>query len=144
MFKCFIRSPLALLSVVCLVSCSSANNKPVLIGFSSDSTSIEFRGIDPAGLLQVRNTPHIDTAYSNVISVVQVPLEADSTGIELPVPGKVRVTDSMIIFHPSMPLVHGRDYLVISYLNARFGNPAMIFSGKLNHNVKPRQVILKR
>lgn len=144
MFKCFIRSPLALLSVVCLVSCSSANNKPVLIGFSSDSTSIEFRGIDPAGLLQVRNTPHIDTAYSNVISVVQVPLEVDSTGIELPVPGKVRVTDSMIIFHPSMPFVHGRDYLVISYLNARFGNPAMIFSGKLNHNVKPRQVILKR
>lgn len=140
MFKYFVRSPLMLLSVVCLVSCSSANNKPVLIGFSSDSTSIEFRDIDPAGLLQVRNTPDIDTAYTNVLSVV----ETDSTGIEMPVPGKVQVTDSTIVFHPSMPFVHGRDYLVISYLNAKFGNSAMIFSGKLNHSVKPRQVILKR
>lgn len=140
MFKYFVRSPLMLLSVVCLVSCSSANNKPVLIGFTSDSTSIEFRDIDPAGLLQVRNTLHIDTAYTNVLSVV----ETDSTGIEMPVPGKVQVTDSTIVFHPSMPFVHGRDYLVISYLNAKFGNSAMIFSGKLNHSVKPRQVILKR
>lgn len=144
MFKYFVRSPLILLSVVCLVSCSSANNKPVLIGFSSDSTAIEFRDIDPAGLLQVRNTPNIDTAYTNVISVVQAPLENDSVGIEMPVPGKVRVTDSTIVFRPSVPFVHGRDYLVISYLNAKFGNSAMIFNGKLNHSVKPRQVILKR
>lgn len=144
MFKYFVRSPLVLLSVVCLVSCSSANNKPVLIGFSSDSTSIEFRDIDPAGLLQVRNTPHIDTVYTNVISVAKMPLETDSAGSEMPVKGKVQVTDSTIVFHPSVPFVHGRDYLVISYLNAKFGNSEMIFSGKLNHSVKPRQVILKR
>lgn len=144
MFKYFVRSPLMLLSVVCLVSCSSANNKPVLIWFSPDSTSVEFRGIDPAGLLQVRNTPDIDTAYANVISVVEMPLETDSAGTEMPVKGKVQVTDSTIVFHPSVPFIHGRDYLVISYLNAKFGNSAMIFSGKLNHSVKPRQVILKR
>lgn len=139
MFKCFVRSPLMLLSVACLISCSSANNKPVLIGFSSDSTSVEFRDVDPAGLLQVRNTPGIDTAYANVLSV----METDSSGTELPVPGKVQVTDSMIVFHPLMPFIRGRDYLVISYLNAKFGNSTMIFSGKLNHNVKPVQVVLK-
>ncbi len=144
MFKCFTKVPFILFCTACLVSCSSANNKPVLIRFSSDSTSIEFRDIDPAGLLQVRNTPHIDTSYSNVISVVQAPPEADSMGMELPVPGKIQVTDSTILFHPLMPFIRGRNYLVISYLNAKFGNPAMIFSGKLNHSVKPVQVILKR
>ena len=114
------------------------------MGFSADSSSIVFRDIDPAGLLQVRNTPHIDTAYSAFISVLQKPSENDSIGLEQPLPGKVKVTDSTIIFLPSKSFIKGQNYEVISYLNAKFSSPAMLFSGKLNHSVKPQYTILVR
>ncbi|WP_158796523.1 hypothetical protein [Pedobacter sp. L105] len=144
MFKCFVLSPLLLLCVISLVSCSSANNKPLLIKFSPDSSAIVFSGIDPAGLLQVRNIPHIDTAYSALISIVQQPAENDSSAMELPFPGKLSLTDSTVVFKPSTPFVKGRSYEVVSYLNAKFNNAVMLFSGKLNHRVKPEQAILKR
>lgn len=112
--------------------------------FSRDSTAIVFSGIDPAGLLQVRNTPHIDTAYSELISVVQRPAENDTASMEKIFPGKLRLTDSTIVFEPFAPFIKGRTYEVVSYLNAKFSNAAMLFSGKLNHRVQPEQVILKR
>ena len=144
MFKCCIQSSWLFLSVISLVSCSSANNKPLPVGFSQDSSSIVFRDIDPAGLLQVKNIPHIDTVYSAFISVSQTPSENDSIGVEQSMPGKVTVTDSTIIFFPSKSFVKGQSYEVISYLNAKFSSPAMIFSGKLNHSVKPQHIILVR
>ena len=144
MLKSSVNSSLLLLWVMCLVSCSSANNKPLSIRFSADSTAIVFSGIDPAGLLQVRNTPHIDTAYSEVISVLKVSAGNDSTSVEAPFPGKISFTDSTLVFKPSAPFIRGKSYDVKSYLNAKFGNAAMIFSGKLNHSVKPEGVILTR
>lgn len=135
---------LLLLPVSVLISCSSANNKPVLIGFSSDSNSVVFSGINPAGLLQMRNTAGVDTAFSQFISVLETPSERDSLGIERMLKGEVRFTDSTVVFLPAVPFVAGKDYLVISYLNAQFANPTMIASGQLNHAVKPYQVILSR
>lgn len=144
MLKCSVNSSLLLLWMMCLISCSSANNKPLYIRFSADSTAIVFSGIAPAGLLQVRNTPHIDTVYSDVISILQIPVENDTTNMEAPFPGKISFTDSTIVFNPSAPFIKGRSYTVKSYLNARFGNARMIFSGKLSHSVKPEGVILTR
>jgi len=129
---------------VFLFSCSSANNKPVIIAFSPDSSAVVFSGIDPAGLLQVRNTPRIDTAYAAVLSVLQSPSDRDTDSMELPVGGRVQVTDSTVVFIPVKPFVKGQRYLVVSYMNVKFGTPAMIFSGKLGQNVKPEQVILQR
>jgi hypothetical protein len=115
-----------------------------MIRFSPDSAAIVFSDIDPAGLLQVKNTPDIDTAYSGVISVIEVPAENDSTGLERPLPGKLHVTDSTIVFNPSESFIAGRSYRVISYLNAKFGSASMMLTGKLNSRVKPEQVILER
>jgi len=144
MCRYLIKLPLVSVGVVCLISCSPANNKPILIGFSPDSTAIVFSDIDPAGLLQVRNTPGIDTVYSDVISVIPVSGESDSTATERTLAGKVRITDSTIVFNPSEPFIAGRSYRVISYLNAKFGSASMMLTGKLNSRVKPAQVILKR
>ncbi|SEA26121.1 hypothetical protein [Pedobacter hartonius] len=144
MCRYLIKLPLVYIGVVCLISCSPANNKPILIGFSPDSASIVFSDIDPAGLLQVRNTPGIDTAYSDVISVIPVSGENDSIAAERTLGGTLHITDSTIVFSPSEPFVVGRSYRVISYLNAKFGNVSTMLTGKLNNRVKPVQMILKR
>lgn len=144
MFKWFVRCPLLLTGIALILSCSSANNKPVLIGFSADSTAIVFSGIDHAGLLKVSDVIHADTAYQEIISVLQTPGEDDSTGMELPFPGKVNITDSTVVFTPLTPFVKGKSYLVVSYMNVKFGNTDMVLSQKLNSGMKPDQVFLTR
>ena len=144
MFKWFVRYRLMLTGIAFLFSCSSANNKPVLIGFSPDSTAIVFSGINQAGLLKVRAIPHVDTAYQEIISVAQTPGDDDSTGMELPFPGKILFTSNSIIFKPLTPFVPGKSYLVVSYMNMKFGNTAMVLRQKLNSGMKPDQVVLTR
>jgi len=115
-----------------------------MIRFSPDSNALVFTGVDPAGLYQLKNTPNIDTAYSDIISVLELPSEDDSTGVEQSFAGKVVVGDSVIVFHPHVSFAKGKSYLVISFLNAKFGNAGMMLTGKLDHKVKPQEVILKR
>ena len=135
---------LVFILAVCLISCSPANNKPVMIKFSADSSAVIFSGTEPAGLLQLRNTPGIDTAFSDVISVVELPDENDSTGIERACSGVITVADSTIIFKPFKSFVKGKSYQVVSYLNARFGDAGMMLTGKLDHRLKPSHIILNR
>lgn len=144
MYKCFVKYPLVLLLAVFLFSCSSANNKPIVIRFSPDSTAVIFSDIDPAGLLQVKNAPGIDTGYNRILSVMETPSDDDSVSVEKPLPGKVRVTDSTVVFEPLTPFVPGKSYRVVSYMNVKFAGASMIWSGKLNQGVKSNQVLLKR
>jgi len=144
MFKWFIRYPIVLTGILFLFACSSANNKPVLITFSPDSTAILFSGIDQAGLLKVRNIKGIDTGYKEIISVVQTPGEDDSTGMEVSFPGKLFFTDSTIVFKPLTPFVPGKSYMVVSYMNVKFGSTGMVISQKLNSGMKPNQAVLTR
>jgi len=143
MLKCF-RLPCMILWTIILNSCSSANNKPLSIAFSTDSSSIILSNIDPAGLLQVKNTPYIDTSFTAVVAVTQIPGDNDTAGRELPFPGGLTITDSTLVFHPLRPFKKGQNYLVVSYLNVKFSSPEMIWSGRLNHTVKPVQKILSR
>ncbi|SMC72876.1 hypothetical protein [Pedobacter nyackensis] len=144
MVKGFLQQFSAFFGVVFLFACSSANNKPLLITFSADSTSIAFNGIDPVGLLQLQSASAGDSTLNSLISVLQTPSERDSTLKELPVPGRVLVTDSNLVFIPAQPFVKGRDYLVITYLNARFGDAKDLVSGKLKPEVRPIQQVLTR
>ena len=144
MYKYFVSYPAVLLWVIFLCSCSSANNKPIVIRFSADSTAIVFSGINPSGLLQVRNSPGIDTAYDSILSVMEIAGDNDSTQIERPLPGKVEVTDSNVLFKPLVPFVSGKNYLVMSYMNVKFGDASMLLKEKLNTGVKSNQAILKR
>lgn len=144
MYKYLIKVPLVFFLVACLISCSPANNKPVLISFSSEHNAILFSGIDPAGLLELRNTPGIDTSYSSVISVMEIPGENDSLGFEIAFPGRLAILDSTIVFTPRAVFSKGKSYRVVSYLNAKFGNAGMMMTGKLDHKVKPQSVVLRR
>jgi len=144
MIRSFVKSTVVLLYSVFLVSCSSANNKPVLINFSDDSTKIIFSDIQPAGLLQIRNTPGIDTAYKGILSVLQTPSDDDSLSMEKPVPGKVEITDTSIVFVPLKPFTRGNSYLILSFMNPKSVSPTTVLSGHSNYRVEPQQVVLKR
>ena len=138
------KLPLVYVVVACLVSCSSANNKPVLIKFSPDSTAIVFSDIDAAGLLELKNTPGIDSVFSDVISVTEIPAENDSVSMEKPISGKLNVLDRAIVFKPGEQFIRGKRYAVSAYLNTKFGNGSMLVRGKLNGRVQPVRVILER
>jgi len=144
MYKRFINLVLLFIFEASLLSCSTANNKPLSVGFSSDSLSIVFSDIHAAGMHQLRNTPGIDSTFRDLISVVELPQENGTKGVERHVPGRLAFTDSTIVFHPSTAFVKGKTYMVMSYLNAKFSDPAMIFSGKMNHGVRSTRVVLKR
>jgi len=144
MYSCFSKLPPVVLLVACLMSCSLANNKPLSIRFSADSTAIVFSAIDPAGLLQIRNRPGVDTAYADLISVLETSGDEDSTGRERDIPGKLEVTDSTLVFKPLKSFVPGKNYLVVSFMNSVFANTGKVLGGQLNHRVEPQQVVLKR
>jgi len=127
-----------------LSSCSSANNKPVLIGFSADSASIVVTNIDRDGLYQLKSDTTNDSLKNQLISVVQTPSDSDSTIMEAAIAGRVLVTDSSVIFMPAQAFVKGRDYLVSTYLNSRFAGVGNVLKGRMNYAVKPSEQLLSR
>lgn len=115
-----------------------------MIGFSPDSNAIIFSGIDAPGLLELRNTPGIDTSYSSVLSVMELPGQNDSIGFEREFAGRLTIADSTVVFNPGNAFSRGKRYMIVSYLNAKFGTAGMMLTGKLDHKVKPQEVILIR
>lgn len=127
-----------------MLSCSSANNKPLLIGFSADSSAVVLKNIDPAGLLQLRNLPAGDSTLSRMVSVSELVFSVDSIEKEELLSGEVRVNDTAVVFVPKQALVEGRDYRVVSYLNVQFGSLKKMLKNELSYRVKPEEKILRR
>jgi hypothetical protein len=126
------------------IGCSTANNKPVLISFSSDSNAVVISGISAAGLAQLKNSPAQDSLVYSLLSVLQTPSEQDTSVVEQPVKGLISVRDSVVIFKPERSFVKGRDYLVLTYLNSQFANAGAMLKGQMNYKLKPVQKILSR
>ncbi|NQX42279.1 hypothetical protein SAMN05421820_1103 [Pedobacter steynii] len=144
MLKCFVKLTGVMCSMGLFFACSNANNKPLSIDFSSDSTKIVISHIDRTGLLELKNSSKGDSSLNEMLSVLQTPSEQDSAIREEPIAGKVMLTDSNIVFVPAQPFVKGRDYLVITHLNIRFGGVEEIVKGKVSYSIKPQQKFLKR
>jgi hypothetical protein len=144
MVKSLVKQLVVLIFPAFLFACSSANNKPLLINFSRDSSAIVFSNIGQAGLLQLQKVSDNDSMLNSLIAVLQSPSEKDPTSKELPVDGKVLVTDSNIVFIPVRPFVKGRDYLVITHLSARFGAARDLLKGEVTNRVRPQQKLLRR
>lgn len=144
MIKYFVQPTGVFFLVVLLFACSSTNNKPLFIGFSADSSAIVFNNIDQAGLLQLQSLEGNDTTLNSLVSVLETPSEHDSTLKEAPVDGKIMVTDSCLVFTPSSPFVKGRDYLVITHLNSRFGSIKDLMKDEVANRIRPKQQLLTR
>jgi len=144
MVKIAVRLFAVFYTVVCLLACSSANNKPLLIGFSADSSAIVFNHIDQSGLLQMQTGQNADSLLHKLVSVLETPSENDSTLKESPVEGRFKLSGTNLVFIPARPFVRGRDYLVITHLNTRFGQLKDALNGGLNNRVKPVSKLLTR
>ena len=144
MVKTLVKQFVVLLFPGFLFACSSANNKPLIIDFSADSSAIVFNNIGQTGLLQLQKRPGNGSTLSSLIAVLHSPSEKDSTLKELPVEGKILVTDSNVVFMPLKPFVKGRDYLVITHLSARFGAVGDLLKGEVVNRVRPQQKLLTR
>jgi len=127
-----------------MLSCSSANNKPLLIDFSADSNAVILKNIDPAGLLQLQNLPPGDSTLSRMVAVSDLVSPAGSTEKEQLLKGSIRINDGVVVFIPNQAFVKGRDYRVVSYLNVQFGNLKKMLKNELSYRVKPEVKILRR
>lgn len=144
MIRCVFRQFSLLLIAIVFFSCSPTNNKPLLIGFSADSSDIVIRHVDEAGLLLLRDKSVTDSTLHALVSVLQTPSEKYPEIKELPVEGRIAVTDSGLTFTPVNPLIGGRDYLIITHLNAKFAHISDLLKGPLANRIQPQQKILTR
>lgn len=143
MLKNLLKSAL-LIFMAGFLGCSSSNSKPLSIEFSKDSTKILISNIDKPGLLKLQELKPQDSLFSDLVAVLQTPSEKDSTIREELVSGNYAVSDSGIVFIPSQPFVKGREYLVITHINAKFGDAEQVAKGQLSLGVKPVQKSLIR
>ena len=143
MLKNLLKSAL-LLFMAGFLGCSSSNSKPLSIEFSKDSTKILISNIDKPGLLKLQELKPQDSLFSDLVAVLQTPSEKDSTIREELVSGNYAVSDSGIVFSPTQPFVKGREYLVITHINAKFGDAEQVAKGQLSLGVKPVQKSLVR
>ncbi|MNL34086.1 hypothetical protein D3C87_1560330 [compost metagenome] len=115
-----------------------------MIGFSADSSAIVFNHIDQSGLLQLQTGQNADSLLHTLVSVLETPSENDATLKESHVEGRFKLSDTNLVFIPARPFVRGRDYLVITHLNTRFGQLKDVLNGGLNNRIKPVSKLLAR
>lgn len=133
-----------ILAAACLNACSAANNKPLSVGFSADSSKILVANIDDAGLHQLHAMGDLDSLRTPLLTVMDTPGDDDTTGREQQVPGKISLVEDVLEFSPDQPFKPGKQYLVITYLNVRFGNLQSALQGTLRNGVRPNQKLLRR
>ncbi|MNH44470.1 hypothetical protein D3C79_1066460 [compost metagenome] len=73
-----------------------------------------------------------------------MPGELDTMFKERPVEGKFQLSDSNLVFIPERSFVKGREYLVITHLNSKFGDMKALLKGELSTGVRPLQKALSR
>lgn len=126
-----------------LIACSSTNSEPLSIQFSQDSATIIIKNIDPASLYQLKANL-TDSAYQNIVSVLQTPGEDDSTSMEVEYSGELAIDGKNLIYTPKKPFEKGKVYLVETMINAQFAKSEEIIKSQVGRQLKAQQQILKR
>jgi len=143
MFKSLFNFVVIGIITLVIISCSGTNNKPS-IKFSRDSTAIVIKNFDESSLFQVRDV-YLNQADSNhLVSVFQQAGELDSLQDDVAVTGKFKFAGDSLTFIPSTPFIQGKNYIVESFINVKFGNAGKLISGKANYNLQPQKELLKR
>lgn len=135
---------LTVLMVCCSLACSNAKNEPLDIDFSKDSSSIQIRRIEPVGLLKIKNGELSDSVVQRMVQVVVSPEEGDTSSRDQLVPGKIVVDSLSLIFKPSMPFEKGKRYMVLTFINSKFGDLQSLIQNKTKFSMAPNQKILQR
>ena len=143
MFK-YIKFLLVSILFFALFSCNVKNSKPLLITFSKDSTQIVLKDISEAGLFQLKSHLDSDSAYQNLVVVLETPADNDSTSMEMELKGKLSLNENQLVFTPELPFVKGKTYLVETIINAQFASGEDIIKDKVGNHIKPQQKTLLR
>jgi hypothetical protein len=139
-----VKGLLALIFIGICSACNSTKNKPLVIDFSRDSTQIIIEGIDPVGMLKIRNGELNDSLLQQAITVMESPSDEDSTGMERVMPGMVVIGAHNLTFVPAQPFKKGKLYLVQTYINSAFGDMETLIKGKTKLHMVPNQKTLER
>jgi hypothetical protein len=135
---------LAALIICCSLACSSAKNEPLDIDFSKDSSSIRIKNIDPVGLLKIKNGELNDSVVQRMVQVVASPKEGDTSSQEQLVPGKIAADSLSLVFKPVKPFEKGKRYMVLTFINSKFGDLQSLIQSKTKFSMAPNQKILQR
>ena len=127
-----------------LIACGSTNSEPLSIQFSSDSSKIIIKNIHDAGLYQIKKNLSTDSAYQNIVSVLQTPGDEDSLAMEIMYPGDLSILGDSIIYTPKNAFVKGKVYLVETMINTQFAKSEEIIKSQVGRQLKAQQQILKR
>lgn len=130
--------------VCCCVACSNKKNEPLNIVFTEDSTSIQIKNIDPVGLLKIKNGQLNDSVVQRMVQVLVSPEVGDSSGREQTLPGRISVDSAALIFRPAEPFEKGRRYMVLTFINSKFGDLQSLIQSKTKFSMAPNQKILQR
>ncbi|RYF11895.1 MAG: hypothetical protein EOO42_20770 [Flavobacteriales bacterium] len=130
--------------ILCIIGCSEANNEPVQIAFSNDGAKIYISKINDVALYQLKRNIATDSAYQNLVAVLQTPAEDDSTTMEKEISGKLAMQGDSLTFIPDTPFVKGKSYMVETIINTQFAGAKDILTSKVGHKLKKQQVFLKR
>lgn len=126
------------------IACNHTNSEPLSIQFSSDSSKIIIKNIDDAGLYQLKTNLSTDSAYQNIVSVLQTPGDDDSTSMEIEYAGDLAINGENLVFTPKKPFEKGKVYLVETMINAQFAKSEEIIKSEVGRQLKAQQQILKR
>lgn len=88
-----------ILTICVAIGCTTSNNKPVVINFSADSSMIVVAGINPVGLLQLKNSEAGEATSGQWVSVI-----ADGKKVS----GKVQIESDTLVFIPVTAFVKGK------------------------------------
>lgn len=143
MFK-YIKFLLVSILFFALYSCNVKNSKPLQILFSKDSSQIVLQDISEAGLFQLKTHLNTDSAYQQLVVVLETPSDNDSTSMEIQLKGKLSLNENQLIFTPNLPFVKGKTYLVETIINTQFASGEDIIKGKVGNHIKPQQKTLIR
>jgi hypothetical protein len=135
---------LTVLMVCCILACSNTKNEPLDIDFSKDSSSIQIKHIDPVGLLKIKNGELSDSVVQRMVQVVVSPEEGDTSSRDQLVPGKIIADSLSLIFTPSLPFEKGKRYMVLTFINSKFGDLQSLIQNKTKFSMAPNQKILQR
>jgi hypothetical protein len=126
------------------MACDTTKQEQLSIGFSEDSSKVVISNIDEAGLKHLKDNLATDSNYQRVVSVLQTPMDDDSTSMEMEWPGKLTMRGNDLVFSPDTAFRKGKQYLVETILNSKFGTVKEIITSDVGHKVKWTQKTLVR
>ncbi len=127
-----------------MVACQNKDTKNQLIQFNNDSTRIVVLVENKAAYYSMVQIQAEGGSLADLISVVQLVDESDSSSIEKEVTGTIFLKNNRVEFLPNSPFLIGRSYYVTTAVGSGFGGTNDMIRSSLNARGTNNYNTLKR